>query len=118
MQVYLNFPNSMIINVKNAMAEAMRKKYGVKLPWLKETYDMDTQLPWFVQRYLENAASGEDNHWIVKPCNSACVRGVFVTTHLPTIIRCASWCRYAELLACCLLRVVCCALPVARRAAR
>jgi hypothetical protein len=87
-KVYLNFPNSMAINVKNAMAETMSKKYGAGVSWLPETYDMDTQLPWFVARYKQNAAEGKDNHWIVKPCNSACVRGIFVTTHLPTIVRC------------------------------
>jgi len=49
---------------------------------IKETYDLNTQLPIFVGSFQDRAKKGLDNTWIVKPTNLARSIDTWVTNNI------------------------------------
>jgi len=107
--VFVNqMPNETCVCFKNNLAKTVSDAFGGPraVDWLPETYDLTKSMPEFVARFQERAASGEDNHWIVKPFNAARSKDIVITKDLGCIIKLGSAqepmiaCKYVEQPAC------------------
>ncbi|CAF94125.1 unnamed protein product, partial [Tetraodon nigroviridis] len=87
--VMLNqFPCENLVTVKDCLAAVSRRvAAGASPAWLPETFNLQTELPHFVQNYQRRQESGDDNHWICKPWNLARGLDTHITSNLDYIIR-------------------------------
>uniref|UniRef100_A0A672ILZ6 Tubulin--tyrosine ligase-like protein 12 SET-like domain-containing protein n=1 Tax=Salarias fasciatus TaxID=181472 RepID=A0A672ILZ6_SALFA len=89
--VMLNqFPCESLVTVKDclaAVARRVRVRGGPGPAWLPETFNLQSELPQFVQRYRARQQRGEDNHWICKPWNLARGLDTHITGSLDCIVR-------------------------------
>ncbi|KAL6070558.1 Tubulin--tyrosine ligase-like protein 12 [Balamuthia mandrillaris] len=86
-QMINQFPNEKCITYKHLLVDTVERCWGTAATWLPTTYNLNTQLPLFVEDYLQRKEKEEDDHWIVKPWNKGRGIEIFVTKDLAPIVR-------------------------------
>eukprot|EP00759_Apiculatamorpha_spiralis_P048440 PhF_6_TR43641/c0_g1_i1/m.67060/K16609/TTLL12; tubulin--tyrosine ligase-like protein 12 len=70
-------------------------------PYLAVTYNMKTELPFFIGEFMRRQKEGKDNHWIVKPCFMARSMDMHIYRTIDPLLRVAETgprvaCKYIE----------------------
>lgn len=82
------FPFEYVLTVKDLLSITCRRKNSEK--WLPMTYNLLTEITNFVSYFQQRFDEGNDNYWIVKPCNLARSLDTHITNNLDYIMKLAT----------------------------
>ncbi|KAJ8922981.1 hypothetical protein NQ315_001529 [Exocentrus adspersus] len=80
------FPFEYVLTVKDLLCITCRRKDSSE-NWLPVTYNLLTEITNFLSCFQHRQDEGEDNYWIVKPCNLARGLDIHITDDVNAIVK-------------------------------